>query len=100
SEESDYDSETRSLSSLELLDTNETTIKQLFEKVFINDGLTCNSPIEKAYYSAQIFSLLCFECGDSDISTPIPVTQYPLCAECTQKGIKTPTRGKSLKFTT
>ncbi|CAG8848997.1 16334_t:CDS:1, partial [Racocetra persica] len=70
----------------------------LFEKVFINDGLTCNSLMEKAYYSAQIFSLLCFNCGDTDIVTPIPATQYPLCTECTQKGVKTPTRGKSLKF--
>ncbi|CAG8485646.1 7962_t:CDS:2, partial [Dentiscutata erythropus] len=90
SEESDYDSETKSLSSL---DADKTTIKQLFEKVFINDGLTCNSPMEKAYYSAQIFSLLCFNCGDTDIVTPIPATQYPLCTECTQKGVKTPTRG-------
>ncbi|CAG8829292.1 32055_t:CDS:1, partial [Racocetra persica] len=37
SEESDYDSETKSLSSL---DADKTMIKQLFEKVFINDGLT------------------------------------------------------------
>ncbi|CAG8828533.1 12318_t:CDS:2, partial [Gigaspora margarita] len=89
--EIDYNSETRSLSSLKSLDTDKTTIKQLFEKVFINDGLTCNSPIEKAYYSAQIFSLLCFEYEDTDISTPIPATQYPLCTECTQKGVKMPT---------
>ncbi|CAG8723123.1 27745_t:CDS:2, partial [Racocetra persica] len=95
-EESDYDSEAKSLSSL---DADKTTIKELFEKVFINDGLTCNSPMEKAYYSAQIFSLLCFKCGDADIVTPIPATQYPLYTECTQKGVKTPTRGKSLKFT-
>ncbi|CAG8848397.1 14780_t:CDS:1, partial [Racocetra persica] len=95
-EESDYDSETKSLSSL---DADKTTIKELFEKVFINDGLTCNSPMEKAYYSAQIFSLLCFECGNTDIIIPIPAAQYPLCTECTQKGVKTLTRGKSLKFT-
>ncbi|CAG8495646.1 3377_t:CDS:2, partial [Cetraspora pellucida] len=99
-EESDYYSETKSLSSLESLDTDKTTIKQLFEKVFINDGLTCNSPMEKAYYSAQIFSLVCFECGNTNISTPIPATQYPLCTECTQKGVKAPTHGKTLKFTT
>ncbi|KAF0449754.1 hypothetical protein F8M41_002397 [Gigaspora margarita] len=98
SEESD-DSEAKSLTDFELLDADKPTIKQIFEKVFINDGLTCNSPIEKAYYSAQIFSLLCYECGDTNIVIPIPVTQYPLCEECTQKGIKTPTRGKSLKFT-
>ncbi|CAG8824638.1 544_t:CDS:1, partial [Cetraspora pellucida] len=49
SEESNYDSETKSLSNL---DVDKTMIKQLFEKVFINDGLTCNSPMEKAYYSA------------------------------------------------
>ncbi|CAG8638896.1 6623_t:CDS:2, partial [Racocetra fulgida] len=84
SEESDYDSETKSLLSL---DADKTMIKQLFEKLFINDGLTCNSPMEKAYYSAQIFSLLCFNCGDTDIVTPIPATQYPLCTECTQKGL-------------
>ncbi|CAG8693403.1 1442_t:CDS:2 [Cetraspora pellucida] len=95
SEESDYDSETKSLSSL---DADKTIIKQLFEKVFINDGLTCNSLMKKAYYSAQIFSLLCFNCDDTDIVTPIPATQYPLCTECTQKGVKTPTHEKSLKF--
>ncbi|CAG8848800.1 13949_t:CDS:1, partial [Racocetra persica] len=93
--ESNYYSEAKSLSSL---DTDKTMIKELFEKVFINDGLTCNSPIKKAYYSAQIFLLLCFKCGDADIVTPILATQYLLCTECTQKGVKTPTRGKFLKF--
>ncbi|CAG8618905.1 5804_t:CDS:2, partial [Scutellospora calospora] len=95
-EERNYNSEAKNLSSL---DADKTTIKELFEKVFINDRLTCNSLIEKAYHSAQIFSLLCFKCDNTDIVTPIPATQYQLYTECTQKGVKTPTRGKSLKFT-
>ncbi|CAG8814823.1 29084_t:CDS:1, partial [Racocetra persica] len=85
SEKSDYDSETKSLSNFGLLDADKPTIKQLFEKVFVNDRLTCNSPMEKAYYSAQIFLLLCYKCGDTDIVIPIPATQYPLCTECIQK---------------
>ncbi|CAG8798209.1 16193_t:CDS:1, partial [Cetraspora pellucida] len=36
-EESDYDSKTKSLSNF---DADKTMIKQLFEKVFINDELT------------------------------------------------------------
>ncbi|CAG8440460.1 9258_t:CDS:2, partial [Cetraspora pellucida] len=70
----DYNSKTKNLSSL---NTDKTMIKESFEKVFINNR-NINSLMEKAYYSAQILLLLCFECDDADIVT----------------------HGKSLKFTT
>ncbi|CAG8461368.1 7101_t:CDS:2 [Scutellospora calospora] len=71
--ENDNYLETKSLLNLELLDANKTTIKQLFEKVFINK--------------------------DSNINILILATQYPLYTEYTQKGVKILTCGKSLKFT-
>ncbi|CAG8846060.1 37547_t:CDS:2, partial [Gigaspora margarita] len=31
-------------------------IQKIFKNVFVNDSWTCNSPVEKLYYSASIYS--------------------------------------------
>ena len=53
----------------------------IFEVVFINNKLTCDSPIEVAYY--VVFNdPLCYYCG-SEQNLPVPKKdEYPICDEC------------------
>lgn len=57
----------------------------IFERVFVNDKLTCASPIEAPYY-VTFSDPLCYYCGSEHNLTSTPQT-YPLCDECKEKGI-------------
>ncbi|CAG8541736.1 21527_t:CDS:2, partial [Racocetra persica] len=46
-------------------------IYEFFQRVFVNDSWSCASPIEKPYYSAGIFPVVCFLCGNKNITTPV-----------------------------
>jgi hypothetical protein len=54
----------------------------IFEYVFINNKLTCDSPIEVAYY--VVFNdLLCYYCGrEHNLPVPENDAECPLCDEC------------------
>ena len=56
----------------------------VFDIVFVNDKLTCQSPIEVAYYAVQD-DPLCFFCGsEDDLQTPPGC--FPLCNNCKSSG--------------
>ena len=65
-----------------MLDIDDT----VFSLVFVNDKLTCESPIEVPYYVA-FADPLCFFCG-SEVELVIREDFYPLCSECQEKGCK------------
>ena len=59
----------------------------IFNKVFINKRLTCQSPMEIPYYSSFPLEPLCFFCGtDSDLFDYDASTHLPLCQECRDSG--------------
>ena len=70
--------------------------------VVVNHSLTCNSHVEKAYYtSRRCFEDVCFVCGSD---SPLPVTQemkqqyqsvHPVCEHCHQSGKRPRTRNAS-----
>ncbi|CAG8843524.1 25695_t:CDS:2, partial [Gigaspora margarita] len=43
-------------------------IQKIFKNVFVNDSWTCNSPVEKPYYLASIYSEVCYLCGSLNIN--------------------------------
>ncbi|RIB27593.1 hypothetical protein C2G38_2240023 [Gigaspora rosea] len=52
-------------------DTTTNPIKELFNHIFVNDSLTCFTPIKKLYYSAKIYPNICYLCG----SFKIPIVE-------------------------
>ncbi|CAG8760376.1 1589_t:CDS:1, partial [Racocetra persica] len=63
-------------------DATNNPIQELFNHVFVNNSLTCISPIEKPYYSAKIYLDICHLCGSSKI--PNVATSkglWPTCYE-------------------
>ncbi|GBB94233.1 hypothetical protein RclHR1_23160002 [Rhizophagus clarus] len=44
-------------------DYESDNVSEIFEKVKINNSLTCNSPMEIPYYSSGLFEDICFQCG-------------------------------------
>ena len=62
--------------------------------VYVNSGLTCNTVMEKPFYTS-CDDIVCFQCGVED-----PKLQtdefYPLCDGCRESGIK-PTKKVSRK---
>ncbi|CAG8495972.1 23_t:CDS:2 [Racocetra fulgida] len=75
-------------------------IEQFFEQLHIRQNLTCNSPIERNYYSCRIKDVdLCYWCGaDDGILEPSEnlksqfKTIYPLCISCEASGHEWSTR--------
>ncbi|CAG8855760.1 37273_t:CDS:2, partial [Gigaspora margarita] len=59
------------------------------ERIFVNDSWSCASPIEKPYYSAEIFPVVCFLCGSKNVTKPTN-NERPLCAGCGGKNKKLP----------
>ncbi|CAG8837886.1 29449_t:CDS:2, partial [Gigaspora margarita] len=57
---------------------------ELFQKVFVNDSWNCASPIEKPYYLAEIFSLVCYHCRNQNV-TKTSKDEQPLCVKCNGK---------------
>ena len=65
-------------------------VSKLFEKVKVNDSLTCNSPMEIPYYSSGLFEDICFQCGkipgenDEESNNQVNIEEgyYYYCNEC------------------
>ena len=49
--------------------------------MFVNDSWTCESQVEKPYYSAGIYPDVCIECGSLDINE-IADDEFPRCSSC------------------
>ena len=66
----------------------------LFECIRIRTSVTCEAPIERAYYSNKTLKLppLCVHCGEKECSIPSELQQQfkllvvlPICSGCTEK---------------
>ncbi|CAG8854240.1 37007_t:CDS:1, partial [Gigaspora margarita] len=82
-DDDNYNIESRDSEANSIEDTTSDPIQELFNRVFVNDLLTCSTPIEKPYYSAKIYPNICYLCGSSKI--PNVVTSkglWPTCHEC------------------
>lgn len=67
----------------------------LFESIRIRTSVTCESPIERAYYSNKSLKLppLCVHCGEKECSIPDELQQQfkqvlPICSGCSEKKLK------------
>jgi hypothetical protein len=76
-------------------------VKEIFKKVKIEDGLTCNNPTEVSYYSSGLF----FQCGkvpedESDESDRVNINEeyYYYCSDCYTTVSNKKKRGKDTKF--
>ena len=59
--------------------------------------ITCNSPMEVAYYGVFVNEPLCYHCGQ-EAPNPENVKQhFPICKDCTNKGKKVQERPKRAK---
>ncbi|CAG8457754.1 24796_t:CDS:2 [Gigaspora rosea] len=76
-------------------------VQKIFKNVFVNDSWTCNSPVEKPYYSASIYPEVCYLCGSLDVNQPTPLNttrplrskkNLPECESCA--GSNDPTKCK------
>ncbi|KAF0532935.1 hypothetical protein F8M41_010890 [Gigaspora margarita] len=54
-------------SDTEITTVLEDPIQKIFEKVFVNNSWSCNSPVEKLYYSARIYPIVCYQCENKEI---------------------------------
>ncbi|RIB19212.1 hypothetical protein C2G38_2036228 [Gigaspora rosea] len=61
-------------------------IQEIFNRVFINDSWTCDSLIEKLYYSAKIYPAVCYLCGSLEVGP----SATPVCNNCA--GTNSPTK--------
>jgi hypothetical protein len=64
----------------------------IFEHVYVNDKLTCDSPIQFPYY-VTFYDPLCFYCGSEHDLASTPEI-YPLCVECKKQGKLAKTKNK------
>jgi len=67
----------------------------LFELIRVRTSVTCNSPIERSYYSNKSLQLppLCVHCGEKDCSVPAAYQQrfkqvLPICSSCHGKKLE------------
>ncbi|GES93290.1 hypothetical protein GLOIN_2v1489433 [Rhizophagus clarus] len=71
-------------------DYESDNLSEIFEKVKINNSLTCNSPMEIPYYSSGLFEDICFsvgkipEEGDEESNNQVNIEEgyYYYCNEC------------------
>ncbi|GES91916.1 uncharacterized protein LOC111136195 [Rhizophagus clarus] len=71
-------------------DYESDNVNEIFEKVKINNSLTCNSPMEIPYYSSGLFEDICFQCGkipeegDEESNNQVNIEEgyYYYCNEC------------------
>ncbi|GES93292.1 hypothetical protein GLOIN_2v1763419 [Rhizophagus clarus] len=71
-------------------DYESDNLSEIFEKVKINNSLTCNSPMEIPYYSSGLFEDICFQCGkipeegDEESNNQVNIEEgyYYYCNEC------------------
>jgi hypothetical protein len=85
------------ISNIEQIQEDET-VKDLFKDIFVNAKLSCQQEIERSYYSAKCFTVICFNCGIADIEIPSSNDTYPYCNECEMGPGFKQKRGKGLKF--
>ncbi|CAI2167177.1 19849_t:CDS:2, partial [Funneliformis geosporum] len=62
-------------------------VSKLFEKVKVNNSLTCDSSMEIPYYSSELFEDICFQCGKipeegDNNQVSIEEGYYYYCNEC------------------
>ncbi|CAG8634275.1 22411_t:CDS:1, partial [Racocetra persica] len=55
---------------LRITTMTEDPIQKIFEKIFVNDLWSCNSPVKKPYYSAKIYPIICYQCRNKEIYKP------------------------------
>ena len=66
--------------------------KNIFSKVFVDEALTCDSPIESHLFDVLMYlkqSLPCSHCGEvreSELSSKLTDDTFPLCKAYEQKG--------------
>ncbi|CAG8541150.1 23331_t:CDS:1, partial [Gigaspora margarita] len=48
----------------------EDPIQKIFEKVFVNDLWSCNSPVKKPSYFVRIYPIVCYQCGSKEVYRP------------------------------
>ncbi|CAG8607267.1 33064_t:CDS:2, partial [Gigaspora margarita] len=77
-DESEYTCDNNS--DTEITTVLEDPIQKIFEKVFVNNSWSCNSPVEKPYYSARIYPIVCYQCGSKEIYRPEETCERPLCS--------------------
>jgi hypothetical protein len=78
-------------------------IGKIFEKVKVNNSLTCNSTMEIPYYSSGLFEDICFQCGkipEEDDNEPNNQEEgyYYYCEECYVTVANKKRRSKDVKF--
>ncbi|CAG8738200.1 3690_t:CDS:2, partial [Cetraspora pellucida] len=59
-------------SNTEITTVLEDPIQKSFEK-------SCNSPVEKPYYSTGIYPIICYQCGSKETHKPEEKLERPLC---------------------
>ena len=61
--------------------------REIFQKVFVRENLSCVSKIELPYYSVPFYKKICVWCGVSGTARVLGdgVEKYPKCANCNEK---------------
>jgi len=67
-------------------DNMDDSIRELFLRVFVNDSWSCESQVEKPYYSAGIYPDVCIECGNSEV-TRAEKGEHPHCTDCSSNNV-------------
>ena len=99
SEESDTDESVVKLSELRMMGHD-----NILAKVFVDEALTCNKPIETHMYDVHLAMqnpLPCYYCGEQEIgkiSLTITDEKFPLCRKCQECGRGAAPRRKSRKL--
>ena len=78
-------------------------IGKIFEKVKVNNSITCNSTMEIPYYSSGLFEDICFQCGkipEEDDNEPNNQEEgyYYYCEECYVTVANKKRQSKDVKF--
>ncbi|CAG8653524.1 11113_t:CDS:2 [Gigaspora margarita] len=66
--------------------TKVDSIYKLFQYIFVNNSWSCALPIEKPYYSAEIFPVICFLYENRNV-IKLSKGECPLCAGCSKKSL-------------
>ncbi|CAG8802181.1 7899_t:CDS:1, partial [Racocetra persica] len=66
-DDDNYNTKFRDPENASTKDATNDPIHKLFNRVFVNDSLTCISPIEKLYYLAKIYPDICHLYASSKI---------------------------------
>ncbi|CAG8808966.1 31523_t:CDS:1, partial [Racocetra persica] len=86
-DDDNYNTEFRDPEDASTKDATNNPIQELFNCIFVNNSLTCASPIEKLYYSAKIYPDICHLCGSFKIpNVAISKGLQPICHECVGVG--------------